>query len=289
MSLALASAPRDFLPEIAQSAEDRTSQRLRWLAVGIALALHGGVFAALVPFVHQTRLIEPAPLVVMLLEQQPAEEPQAPVSEPVPEHAEEPVTRTAPPVPATPVARPEPIQHQRPPEPVALPQPTLPEPPPPAPPVAAAPAPAAIEAPPAPPAPAAPTAAVAAPSSGAPSIAAAAPSAATAAPAARPGNEGAPAGPIVAPRFDADYLQNQAPSYPPQSKRLGEEGKVELLVQVSVDGAPLAVNLKTSSGWPRLDQAALAAVRHWRFAPARIGDKAVVASVLVPLSFSLDD
>jgi protein TonB len=290
MTAAMVQAPRDFTPVNAPGADERGSRRLRWIAVVIALALHGGVFAALVPYVKQTPLIDPAPLVVMLLEAQPTVEPQAPVAEPVPERIEKPVTRTVTPVPV-PVARvtpPMPVEHQRPPEPVAAPQPAMPEPPPPAPPVAVTPTPAPIEAPPAPAAAAATTTATSTPSSGAPTVAAAAPSAAVAAPAARPGNDGPPAGPIVPPRFDADYLQNEAPAYPPQSKRLGEEGKVVLVVQVSADGAPLSVNLKNSSGWPRLDQAALAAVRHWRFAPARIGDKAVIASVLVPLSFSLD-
>jgi periplasmic protein TonB len=290
MTAIMVQAPRDFLPYGAPGVDERSGRRLRWIAVSVALALHGGVFAALVPYVKHTPLIDPAPLVVMLLEPQPALEPQAPAAEAVPERIEKPVTRTVPPAPV-PVARmtpPMPVEHQRPPEPVTPPQPAMPEPPPSAPPVAAAPTPAPNEAPPTPAAPAATTTAISTPSSGAPTVAAAAPSTA-AAPAARPTNEGPPAGPIVPPRFDADYFQNEAPTYPPQSKRLGEEGKVVLVVQVSADGAPLSVSLKNSSGWPRLDQAALTAVRNWRFAPARIGDKAVVASVLIPLSFSLDD
>jgi protein TonB len=48
------------------------------------------------------------------------------------------------------------------------------------------------------------------------------------------------------------------------------------------------VDIKQSSGFPRLDEAARAAVERWRFVPARQGTEAVEASVLVPLHFSLD-
>jgi len=46
--------------------------------------------------------------------------------------------------------------------------------------------------------------------------------------------------------------------------------------------------LKTSSGSPRLDQAALDTVKRWRFVPARQGDQSVAAWVVVPISFSLE-
>lgn len=95
--------------------------------------------------------------------------------------------------------------------------------------------------------------------------------------------------PITAARFDADYLQNPKPVYPPMSRRMGEEGKVVLRVRVSAHGLPLAVEIRQSSGFPRLDDAAKAAVERWRFVPARQGDEAIEASVLVPLSFTLNN
>lgn len=95
--------------------------------------------------------------------------------------------------------------------------------------------------------------------------------------------------PITAARFDADYLQNPKPVYPPMSRRMGEEGKVVLRVRVSAHGLPLTVEIRQSSGFPRLDDAAKAAVERWRFVPARQGDEAVEASVLVPLSFTLNN
>ncbi len=101
--------------------------------------------------------------------------------------------------------------------------------------------------------------------------------------------EAAPApAPVIAARFDADYLQNPKPVYPALSRRLGEEGKVVLRVRVSAQGASLHVEIKQSSGYFRLDEAARAAVEKWRFVPARQGSEAVEASVLVPLHFTLD-
>lgn len=94
---------------------------------------------------------------------------------------------------------------------------------------------------------------------------------------------------IVAARFDADYLQNPKPVYPPMSRRQGEEGKVVLRVRVSAQGAALTVEIKQSSGFSRLDEAARTAVEKWRFVPARQGSDAVESSVLVPLNFTLDN
>lgn len=88
-------------------------------------------------------------------------------------------------------------------------------------------------------------------------------------------------------RFDAGYLNNPAPAYPLLSRRQGEAGKVLLLVQVSAHGAAAQVEIKQGSGFSRLDQAALDAVRQWRFVPARRGDTAVAASVVVPITFRL--
>ncbi len=99
---------------------------------------------------------------------------------------------------------------------------------------------------------------------------------------------GAAPAPLLAARFDADYLHNPRPVYPAASRRLGEEGRVILRVRVSAQGLPLAVDIKQSSGFPRLDEAARAAVERWRFVPAKQGPEAIESSVLVPLQFTLD-
>ncbi len=112
----------------------------------------------------------------------------------------------------------------------------------------------------------------------------AAPAAPPAAVAAAPG-----AGPVlVAARYKAAYLNNPEPKYPSLSRRLGEEGKVLLKVQVTTDGRAGAVELEKSSNFARLDEAARQAVAGWRFVPARRGDEAVEASVIVPIVFRLD-
>jgi protein TonB len=90
-------------------------------------------------------------------------------------------------------------------------------------------------------------------------------------------------------RFDADYLNNPSPAYPPLSRRLGEQGRVVLRVPVSADGRPGLIDIKTSSGYPRLDAAARDAVGQWRFVPARRGEEAVAATVLVPIAFKLEE
>jgi protein TonB len=92
---------------------------------------------------------------------------------------------------------------------------------------------------------------------------------------------------VVPPGFQADYLHNPAPAYPALSRRLGEEGRVLLRVYVDPDGLPARVELRTSSGFPRLDDVALETVRRWRFVPARQGENPVAAWVLVPIAFSL--
>ena len=88
--------------------------------------------------------------------------------------------------------------------------------------------------------------------------------------------------------FDAAYLNNPAPAYPLMSRRNGEAGKVLLLVQVSKQGMPAQVEIKQSCGFARLDEAALEAVRKWRFVPARRGEDVIAASVVVPLTFRIN-
>ena len=93
--------------------------------------------------------------------------------------------------------------------------------------------------------------------------------------------------PVAPPRFDAGYLDNPPPRYPPESRRAHEQGTTLLRVLVSKDGDALQVSVEHSSGSRRLDEAALSAVLRWRFEPARRGAEAVEAWVLVPIEFEL--
>ena len=89
------------------------------------------------------------------------------------------------------------------------------------------------------------------------------------------------------PRFNAAYLNNPPPNYPVMARRLGEEGRVMLRVFVTPEGIASDVRIQSSSGSPWFDEAALEAVRQWRFVPARQGDSAVAAWVQVPIVFRL--
>lgn len=93
--------------------------------------------------------------------------------------------------------------------------------------------------------------------------------------------------PVIPPNFLAAYLDNPAPAYPLSSKRLGETGTVLLRVKVSALGRAETVELERSSGYTRLDRAAIDAVRQWKFVPAKQADVAVPAYVLIPLNFEL--
>lgn len=88
-------------------------------------------------------------------------------------------------------------------------------------------------------------------------------------------------------RFDADYLNNPRPAYPPFSLRLREEGRVLLKVLVNRAGQANSVSIAQSSGYARLDNSALETVRHWRFVPAKVGEEPQDSWVIVPINFSL--
>ncbi len=98
----------------------------------------------------------------------------------------------------------------------------------------------------------------------------------------------APVVPVTPPLFNADYLDNPPPAYPALSRRLGEEGRVILRVLVSPAGRAEEVQVRSSSGYSRLDEAARDTVRGWKFVPAKRGEQAVAAWVLVPISFRLE-
>jgi protein TonB len=57
---------------------------------------------------------------------------------------------------------------------------------------------------------------------------------------------------------------------------------------VTREGSAASVSVEKSSGSASLDDAALEAVRNWRFVPARRGAQAVEAWHLVPIVFKLE-
>ena len=94
--------------------------------------------------------------------------------------------------------------------------------------------------------------------------------------------------PVIGPSYDAAYLHNTPPQYPPVARRLRLQGTTTIRVLVSAQGCPKSVKLEKSSGVQILDEAALEAVQHWTFVPARQGNQPIAAEVDVPLHFRLE-
>jgi protein TonB len=78
-----------------------------------------------------------------------------------------------------------------------------------------------------------------------------------------------------------------APIYPPISRRAGEEGKVELRVELDENGRIDNVKIVNSSGYERLDEAALTAVKSWQCNPSLRNGQPVRAVALQPFNFVL--
>lgn len=89
------------------------------------------------------------------------------------------------------------------------------------------------------------------------------------------------------PLYNAAYLNNPPPAYPLAARRRGIEGTVVVRAQITEDGNCHQASLSKSSGYEMLDQAAVAAVKSWRFIPAKRGAQTISAWVEVPISFRL--
>jgi len=93
------------------------------------------------------------------------------------------------------------------------------------------------------------------------------------------------ANPIVLPKYNI----NPTPVYSPESQAAGEQGKVLLNLFINAQGFVQKAELKASSGYSRLDQSAINAVKNWRFIPAKRGEQSVDSWIVVPVLFSLKD
>jgi protein TonB len=91
------------------------------------------------------------------------------------------------------------------------------------------------------------------------------------------------------PRIGQGAAANPAPEYPEEARLRGWHGRVVLAVIVSPEGGVASIRVRSSSGHPLLDEAALRAVRRWRFEPGRRAGQAVAAAAEVPIRFRLTD
>ena len=87
----------------------------------------------------------------------------------------------------------------------------------------------------------------------------------------------------------ARYARTVTPRYPRKARRAGWEGTTVLKVLVNADGAPGRVIVDRTSGFDVLDSAAVNAVGHWRFHPARRGADTESSWVRVPVAFRLKE
>lgn len=97
--------------------------------------------------------------------------------------------------------------------------------------------------------------------------------------------------PSTAPVMEAKSLsvtRRVEPVYPPASRRLDEHGVVRLRILVDERGRPREVQIAKSSGFDRLDEAAVTAVRRWQFSPAMRESRAVTAWTQVNVLFQLN-
>ncbi len=97
----------------------------------------------------------------------------------------------------------------------------------------------------------------------------------------------APVAPRTIPASAVQFLVPPAPVYARISWKMHESGRVIVRVLIDETGTPRTVQLAASSGFARLDDSALAAVRNARFKPYLENGVAVEAWASVPIDFEL--
>ena len=69
---------------------------------------------------------------------------------------------------------------------------------------------------------------------------------------------------------------------------MGEQGTVMLRVFISAEGRAEQAEIRSSSGYARLDEAALETVKRWRYVPGQRAGLAQAMWFNVPIRFVLD-
>ena len=83
-------------------------------------------------------------------------------------------------------------------------------------------------------------------------------------------------------------ISQPKPKYPPAARRAGQQGTVTLSFTIGSSGKVISARIAKSSGYILLDNAAISAIRGWRFKPARnaLGEP-VSYSYTLPVPFRL--
>lgn len=98
-----------------------------------------------------------------------------------------------------------------------------------------------------------------------------------------------PPGPVSVANINTNLLSGPPPAYPRVSRRKREQGTVVLRIVVSEDGRVSTASVSRSSGFPELDEAALTAVRKWRWSPTIRDGKPTAITGVVQIPFVLRD
>jgi protein TonB len=98
-----------------------------------------------------------------------------------------------------------------------------------------------------------------------------------------------PAAPRELPASAIQYLEPPEPAYPRASRRFGESGLVVVRVFVGSDGLPKQLQVLQSSGFARLDEAALDGVRRARFKPPTENGLPSAGWARIPIPFELEN
>ena len=96
-------------------------------------------------------------------------------------------------------------------------------------------------------------------------------------------------GPVSVGNLATNLMSGAPPAYPMGSRRKREQGTVVLRLVISPDGRVTDISVSRSSGYEALDDAALAAVRRWRWSPKMVDGRAVAITGLVTIPFVLKD
>jgi protein TonB len=96
-----------------------------------------------------------------------------------------------------------------------------------------------------------------------------------------------PAGPVAIGDLGERLIEGRPPHYPMESRRRHEEGTVVLRLVIGTDGRVRQISVAQSSGFERLDRAALHAVRDWRWQPMMTDGRPVEVRGLYSMPFTL--
>ena len=84
---------------------------------------------------------------------------------------------------------------------------------------------------------------------------------------------------------EANLIHDVAPTYPPEAGRARIEGTVVLMAVIGKDGS--VQDVRVESGLPLLAQAAIDAVKQWRYRPYLVNGEPVEVDSRITINFTL--